>query len=315
MTRGIRNRSLTMWYSMPSVAPRCWRLPATNCSTPNAARPKPSTYSCLSQPNVATSAANARPATSQVIADRRCCAGVRATSCTPPCAAAWPVNAACSAGEYSRVDSTVHSTAPRNDRGAEVEREPDRVGQLAGLGDVARRPEHVGEQPGQHGCDHRAHADEPALHRVAERALPVGQHVADQRAERLHRDVDRGVEDPQHAGRDPQVRAVRHDHQRRGREQRTDQEVRPATPEAAPGAVAEVADDRLHDQAGDRRGEPQDRQLVDRCAERLEDAAHVRVLQREAELDAQEPEAHVPDLPEAQGGLLFLHAGFLVRPG
>src|SRR5690606_26935877 len=35
-------------------------------------------------------------------------------------------------------------------------------------------------------------------------------------------------------------------------------------------------------------------------AQGLEDAADVGVLQREAELDPEEPEAHVPDLPERQ---------------
>ena len=220
-------------------------------------------------------------------------------------------NSASSSGAYSCVVNTVQSTAPRNATAPEVERELHRLGQLAGRGDVAHLEE-IREQPRQRGRDHRADADEPALHRVAEAALPVGQHVAYQRAERLHRNIDRRVEDPQHAGRDPQVRAVRHHHERGRGEQRADQEVRPAAAQAAPGAVAHVADDGLHDQPGERRGKPEDRQLVDGRAERLEDAAHVRVLQREAELDAEEAETHVPDLPETESGLFLVHVR---RPG
>ena len=43
--------------------------------------------------------------------------------------------------------------------------------------------------------------------------------------------------------------------------------------------------------------------VLDLGAQGLEDPAHVGVLEREAELDAQEPEAHVPDVPERQPGL------------
>ena len=74
--------------------------------------------------------------------------------------------------------------------------------------------------------------------------------------------------------------------------------VRPAAPEPIPGAVGIVANDGLHDQPGQRRGDPQARDLVHLRAQGLEDAADVGVLQRESELDAEEPEAHVPDLPE-----------------
>ena len=39
--------------------------------------------------------------------------------------------------------------------------------------------------------------------------------------------------------------------------------------------------------------------IFDRCgAELVVDGAHVRHLQTPAELDAEEPETHVPDLPE-----------------
>ena len=44
--------------------------------------------------------------------------------------------------------------------------------------------------------------------------------------------------------------------------------------------------------------------LVRLRAELLVDGAHVRHLQPPAELDAEEPEAHVPDLPDDEVGFL-----------
>ena len=64
----------------------------------------------------------------------------------------------------------------------------------------------------------------------------------------------------------------------------------------------QVADDRLDQEPGHRRRDPQDRDVLDLGAQRLEDPAHVGVLQREADLDAEEAEAHVPDLPERELG-------------
>src|SRR5437016_13322053 len=61
-----------------------------------------------------------------------------------------------------------------------------------------------------------------------------------------------------------------------------------------------MADDGLDDKPGQRRGEPENGDLVGVGAEVLVDGAHVGHLQCPAELDAQEAEAHVPDLPEAQ---------------
>jgi hypothetical protein len=64
-----------------------------------------------------------------------------------------------------------------------------------------------------------------------------------------------------------------------------------------------MTDDRLDQQAGGRRGDPQDRQVVHVDAQGLEDAAGIGVLQAETDLDPEEPKAHVPDLEEIQPGL------------
>ena len=55
-----------------------------------------------------------------------------------------------------------------------------------------------------------------------------------------------------------------------------------------------MADDRLHQQARQRRRDPQRRQIVEARPERLEDPAHVRGLKREADLDPEEAERDVP---------------------
>src|SRR5262249_20454497 len=86
----------------------------------------------------------------------------------------------------------------------------------------------------------------------------------------------------------------------KGGERGGGEEGRPAPAEGVPRGIAHVADDGLHEQAGERGGEPQHGDLVRVGAEVLVDGAHVGHLQRPAELDAQEAEGHVPDLPEAQ---------------
>ena len=97
--------------------------------------------------------------------------------------------------------------------------------------------------------------------------------------------------------------AVGHEEEHERTQDRAGEEVRAAAAEAAPGVVAGVADDGLDEQAGQRRGEPQNRNLVGARAQVLIDGAHVGHLQAPAELDAEEAEAHVPDLPEAALGL------------
>ena len=85
---------------------------------------------------------------------------------------------------------------------------------------------------------------------------------------------------------------------------RAGQKVGFSAAEPVPGLVAHVADDRLHHQSRDRAGDPKDGNLVHLRAEGLEDPTDVRVLQGEAELDADVTEAHVPELPKTQEGFL-----------
>ena len=141
--------------------------------------------------------------------------------------------------------------------------------------------------------------------------LILVQHVADKGAERLHRYVQRCVEYPEHHRRRQQTGGIGHPDQRRCCEQRADKEIGAATTEPAPGPVAIMADDRLNQQAGQGRSDPQQRQIIQAFAQRLEDAAHIGVLKGEADLDAEEAEADIPQSRKTLSGAGYLCAVIL----
>ena len=182
-------------------------------------------------------------------------------------------------------------------RRADIEGDPDRWRDDARLGDIADA-QHLRQQPGQGRGEDGADADEKALHRKACGALLIRQQVADKGAKRLHRNVDRGVHDPEPGGGEPKAWRVRHDQERQRREDRAHQKVGAAAAQRAPGSVAHMTDDRLDQKTRKRRSDPQDRQAFDVGAQGLENAAGVGVLQAKADLNAEEPETHVPDLAE-----------------
>src|SRR6185369_3641625 len=88
-------------------------------------------------------------------------------------------------------------------------------------------------------------------------------------------------------------------------ENRASEEVRAPAAQWSPRAVARVPDQGLDQQTGERRSEPEDRNLVRAGAEVLVNGAHVCHLQTPAKLYAEEAEAHIPDLPKISGW--FLH--------
>src|SRR3546814_7050111 len=87
-----------------------------------------------------------------------------------------------------------------------------------------------------------------------------------------------------------------HRHQRERREDRTRKEIGSPPPQSSPGAVTVMADQRLDEQPGDRPRNPEDREIVDRRAQRLEDAADIGALEREPDLDAERSEEHTSEL-------------------
>ena len=203
-----------------------------------------------------------------------------------------------------------HQHGDEEHRRADVKREFDRQRDLARAGRAGGHAKPVDQDPRQGRRDHRAQADQERLHRIPERALRVGKHVRHEGAEGFHGDVDRGVQDPQQAHRHPQHARVGHGQQRQRRKQGAGEEIGFPAAQGVPGAVAQMAHDGLHNEAGERRGNPEDGQFALFGAEVLVDRAHVGHLQAPAELDAHEPETHVPDLPE--GKTRFIHARYWV---
>ncbi len=170
----------------------------------------------------------------------------------------------------------------------------------SGFGDT----EQVRQQIGHYGCHHGAKPYKNALHGEPAGTLFLRQQIGNEGAKWLHADVDGGVEDPKQTRGHPQCRGIRHEYQRYGTEDCAAKEVGTAPPQAIPGVIAHMTDDRLDNQTGQRRCEPENRNLLGPCAKVFVNGAHVRHLQPPAKLNPQEPEAHVPDLPKAEPGLV-----------
>ena len=178
--------------------------------------------------------------------------------------------------------------------GADVECEPHRV--RNGLTHVTHSS--ARQNPRQHARYNRTHADEEALNGIPGGPLPRAELIAHQRPERLHGNIDGAIEQPQQRPGKPQCWRARHENQRGRGQDGSDEKIRPAPAQARPRAVGHVADDRLHQQSTQWRGNPQQRHLVQAGTEGLENAADIGILQTKGELHAEEAEAHVPDLPE-----------------
>jgi hypothetical protein len=108
----------------------------------------------------------------------------------------------------------------------------------------------------------RPAADEKALGNEARGALIAIEFVGHESAKRLHRDVDGGIEHPQHPGRGPERGGIGHEPQSQRRKDGADEEIGPPPAQARPGPVAHRPDQGLHEQAGHRTGQPQERELL-----------------------------------------------------
>lgn len=190
---------------------------------------------------------------------------------------------------------------------AEVEREPHGVrncgSRSTGVADGEPMREDV-----RHGrSENGAEPDEKTLHDEAAGALRFRKQVGDEGAKRFHADVDGGVKNPEKACGHPERGTAGHQNQRGGAKNRACEEIRTTAAEASPGAIAGVADDRLHEKSGDRRGQPEVRELIGTGAEVLIDGAHVGHLKSPAELNAEEAKAHVEQLDEVSLRFFLIH--------
>jgi malonyl CoA-acyl carrier protein transacylase len=67
-----------------------------------------------------------------------------------------------------------------------------------------------------------------------------------------------------------------------------------------------MPDHRLHQQPGQRRGHPQHRQTFDPAAQRLEHPAHIGVLQRKTDLDAEKADAEATQAEKGPARLFHI---------
>ena len=141
---------------------------------------------------------------------------------------------------------------------------------------------------------------EGALGQVSHGMLILGQAITHIRPVRLHGDVVGRIQNPKQAGRHPQRRAVRHHQQAQGAQHRADEEIRCASAPARCGSVTHGPHDGLNQQTRDRPGQGQQRQHRFICTQIAVDRAHIALLQAKAELQTQEANVHLHDLPNGQ---------------
>ena len=188
--------------------------------------------------------------------------------------------------------------------GADVERIDYGVGYdaLLSLVGYADGCEEIGEEV----AHDRSGVAEERLYGVGERLLLLVNHVAHEHLERLHRHVDARVEEHQRDEAEHHCRADRHA-ERTGVWQQAhhgyshrcaDEEIGNAASEATPCAVAECADDGLHEDAHERWQYPEVAEAMRVGTKCGEDARDVSALQGVRNLYAEESETEVPQFPE-----------------
>ena len=150
----------------------------------------------------------------------------------------------------------------------------------------------------------RTSVAQEALDRVCLGLLLVVNHIADHHLERLHRHIDRGIEEHKHNGTKGERRLNDHIETTRIWQERhndngnqsTHIEVRLTATPLAPGFVAHRADDRLYDHTHQRRQYPEETKGVGISTQCRKDAADVCTLQSVGNLHAKESETQIPHL-------------------
>ena len=150
---------------------------------------------------------------------------------------------------------------------------------VTGMGDRCRgmvEVQPVCHHPRQRrGENHGSQADKEALDAVAARVLGFGKQIRDQGAQRLHGDVDRGIQHPQQSGGHPQRGGIGQEHQGGRAQERAIKQIRPPAAQAAPSVIAQAANDRLDQQPREGGRQPEQRNLIGLGPEIFVDGAHV----------------------------------------
>lgn len=211
---------------------------------------------------------------------------------------------------------------PDLEGGDEHRQQQDGPSGVVGVGDMARDApldRRVGDAAPGHDEREKSPDDGPEVDQKGLDDEPLGllrivEHVGDQRPEGLHRDVEREVHEqqdqrPHHQrGEGQQRRAVGHQQKGDRRDDGASEDVGDPASETRPRPVGKEAYDGLNDQSGKGRRQPEVAQVTQIGSHRLQNARRIGVLQRIADLYAQEAEAEIPDLPE--GEFRFFHFRF-----
>ena len=160
---------------------------------------------------------------------------------------------------------------------------------------------------------------EEALDRICLSLLLFVHHVTDKHLERLHRNIDRCVEEHERdesedhgsAYRKAEVSCIReHAHHSDG-DDRAEEEIRDTAAQTCPCPVAVFSYERLDDESHERRKDPEEAEIMRIRSESRKDAADIGVLKGICNLNSEESEADIPHLPECK--FRFLHfIAFLV---
>ena len=179
-----------------------------------------------------------------------------------------------------------------------------------------------GEGDGKKIAHEAAGVAEKTLDGVGLGLLLLADHISDHHLEGLHRDIDAGVEEDQREQAEPhrhiqaeenpcgEMQAAgigQQEHHQHG-DHGADNEVGLAPAHTAPGTVAPGADQRLDDEAHQRRQYPEETELVRICAESGENPGNIGALKSVSNLHAEESETQIPHLPE--GKCAFTHCAF-----
>ena len=146
-------------------------------------------------------------------------------------------------------------------------------------------------------------------------------HIAHHHLKRLHRDIDRGVEEHQreqaepHSGiqseeqplREREIASIGQQQHHSHRDDSAHKQIGLTTTEATPRAIRILTDNRLHNHTHQRRKDPEEREGVRVGTEGCKNARDVSTLKRISNLNAEEAGTQIEELKKRSICTEFIH--------
>ena len=197
----------------------------------------------------------------------------------------------------------IYDTTNQNRR-ANIERINHRIRHYAILGGVADA--NPRKQKREHKTHHAASVAEERLNGIRLGFLLLVHHIADEHFERLHCNIDARIKKHQRqqskhhrrAHRKSKTSRIGQEAHYKHRNCRSHKETRNPAAKTVPRPVAKNSNYRLHDDAHQRRQNPEITQIVRVCAQRRKNAADIGTLERVGYLHSKKSETNVPERPE-----------------